>query len=64
MKQNIGVIDRIIRIAAGVVLTVLAASGTIGRWGWIGFVPLITGLLSSCPLYRIFGISTCRLDRK
>lgn len=64
MKRNIGSIDRTVRIAVGVVLTVLAASGTIGRWGWIGFVPLITGLLSNCPLYRIFGISTCRSGRK
>ncbi len=64
MKRNIGGIDRIIRIAAGAVLTILAASGTIGWWGWIGLIPLVTGLLSSCPLYWIFGINTCRLDKK
>lgn len=64
MKRNIGGIDRIIRIAAGAVLTILAASGTVGWWGWIGLIPLVTGLLSSCPLYRIFGINTCRLGKQ
>ncbi|WP_373746543.1 DUF2892 domain-containing protein [Neisseria dentiae] len=56
--------DKAIRIAAGALLIVLAAAGVIGWWGWLGIVPLVTGLLSNCPLYRIFGINTCRLDKK
>lgn len=64
MKHNIGGIDRVIRIAVGLVLMVLAAVGTIGWWGWLGIIPLATGLVSSCPLYRLFGINTCRLDKK
>jgi len=61
MKRNIGTIDRILRVLVGVVLIALAATGTIGWWGWIGVVPLLTGLMSSCPAYSILGINTCGL---
>jgi hypothetical protein len=59
MKLNVGGIDRIARIAAGVVLLGLAATGTIGVWGWIGVVPLATGAIGWCPPYAIFGWNTC-----
>jgi hypothetical protein len=36
-------------------------SGVLGAWAWIGLVPLLTGLAGTCPLYSIFGISTCRI---
>jgi hypothetical protein len=58
-KTNVGGIDRIARIAGGLVLLGLAATGTIGVWGYIGIVPLATGLMSSCPLYSIIGLNTC-----
>ncbi|MDP4301150.1 YgaP family membrane protein [Leptothrix discophora] len=58
-KTNVGGIDRILRIVAGLVLIALAATGTVGAWGWIGVVPLATGLLSTCPLYSIVGLNTC-----
>jgi hypothetical protein len=58
-KTNVGGIDRVLRIVAGLVLIVLALMGTIGPWGWIGVVPLATGLLSTCPVYSIIGLSTC-----
>jgi O-antigen ligase len=61
MKTNVGGIDRILRIVAGIVLIALAATGTVGTWGWIGVVPLLTGLLRSCPLYSLLGINTCPL---
>lgn len=60
MKANVGGLDRVARITAGVVLIGLAASGTIGVWGWIGVVPLATGALGWCPAYLPFGISSCR----
>jgi hypothetical protein len=59
MKSNIGGIDRILRMLVGLVLIGLAASGTVGIWGWIGIVPLATGLFRFCPAYLILGISTC-----
>ncbi len=58
-KTNVGGIDRIARIAAGLVLLGLAATGTVGAWGYLGIVPLATGLMSSCPLYSIIGLNTC-----
>ncbi len=59
MKANVGGIDRIIRIGAGAVLVALAATGTEGWWGWLGAVPLATGLMGWCPPYAMFGFSTC-----
>ena len=61
MKTNVGGLDRILRLLAGLVLIALAATGTVGAWGWIGIVPLATGLLRSCPLYSIIGLNTCPL---
>ena len=58
-KINVGGIDRIARILAGLVLLGLTFTGSIGAWGYIGIVPLATGLLSRCPLYSIVGFSSC-----
>jgi hypothetical protein len=58
MKANVGGFDRILRIAVGALLVVLAALGTIGVWGYIGIVPILTGLFRFCPAYLPFGIST------
>ena len=60
MTQNIGGIERIIRIVAGLVLIALAATGTVGWWGWLGVVPLATGLMGWCPPYSLLGINTCK----
>ena len=59
MKCNVGRIDRVLRISVGLVLVGLAASSLIGIWGWIGIVPLATGLFKFCPLYPILGINSC-----
>jgi len=48
-----------LRVLAGLVLIALAATGTVGVWGWIGVVPLATGLIGWCPAYTLLGISTC-----
>lgn len=60
MKSNVGGIDRILRIAIGAVLVILAATGQIGLWGWIGMLPLATGLVGWCPPYGLLGINTCK----
>lgn len=60
MKTNVGTIDRVLRILVGVVLIALTLTGTIGLWGWIGLVPLATGVVRFCPLYPLLGISTCK----
>lgn len=58
MTVNEGIVDRAIRVVVGLVLVVLALMGTIGPWGWIGVVPIATGLIGWCPAYSIFGIKT------
>ena len=58
MKSNMGAIDRGLRILVGIVLIGLTLAGTIGVWGWLGVVPLLTGSLGLCPLYSILGINT------
>ena len=64
MKRNVGTLDRIIRIIFGAALIAAALTGYIGWWGWIGIVPLATGLMSSCLLYSLLGINTCPADKK
>ena len=59
MKTNIGTIDRVLRILAGLVLIGLAFTGTIGVWGYVGVVLLLTGLVRICPAYSLLGINTC-----
>ena len=59
MKKNVGGIDRTLRIVLGLVLIGLAASGTVGLWGYVGVVPLLTGLVGWCPPYSLLGWNTC-----
>lgn len=63
MSSNVGGIDRILRIVAGVALIALHLADTIGAWGWIGVVPLVTGLFKFCPLYPILGMNTCPMKK-
>lgn len=63
MTQNVGGIDRTLRIVVGLVLIALAATGTVGWWGWLGVVPLLTGAIGWCPPYAMLGFSTCKTRR-
>ena len=63
MKTNEGTIDRALRIAAGLLLLALMFTGTIGVWGWIGVVPLLTGAVGFCPLYTVLGLNTCPMKK-
>jgi Inner membrane protein YgaP-like, transmembrane domain len=60
MKANVGGVDKILRIVVGLVLIGLALAHIGAPWTWIGVVPLATGLVNFCPLYGIFGMSTCK----
>jgi len=60
MKKNVGNIDRLLRAIIGILLISLTLSGTIGAWGWIGIIPLLSALFSFCPLYTLIGINTCK----
>lgn len=61
-KTNVGALDRVLRIVLGLVLISLVFVGPKTPWGWIGVVPLITGLFSTCPLYSLLGIRTCKAE--
>lgn len=63
MNVNVGTLDRTLRIGGGLALIIAAATGAIGAWGWIGVVPLATGLLRFCPVYPLLGINTCGTRR-
>lgn len=66
LKKNVGKIDRVLRIVLGLALLAGYVVNNDGAYSWlylIGVVPLLTGLMSSCPLYSILGISTCPLKR-
>lgn len=63
MKTNEGTVDRGLRIAAGAALIGMAATGTIGMWGYIGVIPLLTGAVGTCPLYALLGINSCAVRR-
>ncbi len=60
MKTNVGGIDRILRIVVGLGLIAATLYGAIGIWGWLGVVPLATGVFGFCPAYLPFGFSSCR----
>lgn len=59
MIRNVGTIDRVIRVALGAALVALALASVIGIWGYLGFIPLLTGVAGTCPAYQLFGISSC-----
>lgn len=63
MSNNVGGIDRILRIVVGLVLIGLTLSGSIGAWGWLGLVPLATATFGFCPLYTVLGFSSCPVKK-
>jgi len=63
MLANVGGIDRILRILVGLVLISLVFVGPQTNWGWIGIIPLITGLFSFCPAYTLLGLNTCPMKK-
>jgi hypothetical protein len=60
MFRNEGTVDRALRVILGIVLIALVFVGPKTPWGWVGIVPLVTGLVGFCPLYRLIGVNTCR----
>jgi hypothetical protein len=57
--RNIGGLDQSVRIAMGTMLVTMWIFGPLGWWGALGLLPLVTGLTRVCPVYPLFGISTC-----
>ena len=59
-NTNEGLPDRLIRITVGLFVLALAFVGPQTPWGYLGLIPLLTGLVGFCPLYRMLGVNTCR----
>jgi Protein of unknown function (DUF2892) len=64
MPTNEGALDRIIRVIAGLAIISLVFVGPQSPWGWLGLVPLATGLVGFCPAYAVFGVNTCGLAKR
>lgn len=63
MKRNEGIGDRIARVTVGLVLLAMTVAGPESAWGLIGIVPLVTGIVGTCPIYSLLGFSTCPIDK-
>ncbi len=64
MKINEGMLDRGVRVVVGIALIASAVMDVFAPWGYIGVVPLVTGLVGICPAYVLFGMSTCSTSKK
>lgn len=63
MRVNEGTLDRVLRVVAGAGILSLAFIGPQTPWGYVGLVPLITGLIGYCPAYALLGVSTCPVKK-
>ena len=63
MTKNVGGIDRMLRAVIGLVLIALAATSTVGWWGYLGVIPLATSAMGWCPPYALFGWNTCSVRK-
>lgn len=63
MKINIHPVERVARVVVGVFLITLGFVGPANPWFFLGVIPVITGLIGWCPIYSLFGVSTCGLGR-
>ena len=64
MKINEGGWDRAVRVVVGLALILAAALGYVGVWGYIGILPLVTGIIGVCPAYSLLGMSTCPMKSR
>jgi len=62
MNANVGSTDRALRIFGGSLLILLSLLNVIGSWGWIGLVPIATGVLRFCPAYTLLGLRSCQME--
>ncbi len=63
LPRNEATLERVLRVLVGLGLVSLVFVGPQVPWGWVGLVPLVTGLVGSCPLYTVFGLSTCPIAK-
>ncbi|MEM9069296.1 MAG: DUF2892 domain-containing protein [Myxococcota bacterium] len=59
LTRNEHVLDRGLRVVGGGVLLAMVWVGPQTAWGWLGLIPLVTGVVGMCPIYRALGVKTC-----
>ena len=59
IPRNVHNVERVVRVLVGIGILSLAFVGPETAWGYVGLIPITTGLIGTCPLYTVFGISTC-----
>ena len=64
LPHNEHSLDRAFRVTLGVALLALVFMGPHTPWGWLGIIPLMTGVMGSCPLYTLLGVSTCKSQKR
>ena len=64
MRRNEGSLDRGLRVLLGIALLALTVVGPRTAWGYVGIIPLLTGLIGFCPMYHLLGLSTCSRPRR
>ena len=64
MSRNEGTVDRVLRVIVGLVLVSLVFIGPKTAWGWVGLVPILTGLVGYCPAYKLIGLNTCPISKR
>lgn len=64
LTHNEGTPDRVLRVVLGLVLISLVFVGPKTAWGWLGLIPLVTGLVGTCPMYSLLGIATCPMQSR
>lgn len=64
LPRNEHTVERAARVLLGIGLLAIAFVGPRTPWGYLGIIPLVTGLVGSCPLYTLFGISTCSMSER
>lgn len=64
LPRNEHGMERVLRVVVGLAILSLAFVGPRTPWAYLGLIPVVTGLLGSCPLYTILGVSTCRLNER
>ena len=57
---NTGMGERVIRVILGLIIVSLVFWGPKSAWGWLGLIPLLTGISGFCPLYKVLGINKCK----
>ena len=63
LSRNVGTADRVLRVSLGLVLLSLVVVGPHTQWGYVGLIPLFTGLFGTCPLYSLLGFNSCGVQR-